>query len=135
MSLGSDKTKCATALREAMRAQLNTLDPPQGSNVDNEAVKPNFDALGDGVYTILTDAEHAETITASAQDPVFWTFLGNLRTEVEQLRAFAVGLKNAFAAWDPAAPASGATLKNTIAGLTVPATTPATPASLKGKLQ
>lgn len=133
MSLGPDKTTCATELREAMRAHLNTLDPPAGANVDKPEVKPNFDALGDGVYRILT--ADAETISAAAQDSAFWTFLGDLRTEVEQLRAFDANLKSAFAAWDPTLPASGATLKSTIAGLVVPGTTPATPASLEGKLQ
>lgn len=133
MSLGPDRTTCATELREAMRAQLDTLDPPAGSNVDKPEVRPNFDALGDGVYKILT--ADAETITASAQDPAFWTFLGNLRTEVEQLRAFDAGLKTAFSAWNPADPVSGTNLKNAIANLAVPTSTPSTPASLKGKLQ
>jgi hypothetical protein len=133
MSMGPDKTICATELREAMRTQLNTLDPPAGANVDNPKVRPNFDALGDGVYKILTT--DAETISAASQDPVFWVFLDNLRTEIEQLRVFDAGLKTAFAGWNPADPASGTTLKNAIAGLTVPATTPATPTSLKGKLQ
>jgi hypothetical protein len=133
MSLGPDKTTCATELREAMRTQLDTLDPPAGANVDDPKVRPNFDALGDGVYKILT--ADAETITAAAQDSQFWTFLGNLRTEVEQLRAFDAGLKTAFAAWDPSVPASGTTLKNAIAALVVPGSTPATPVSLKGKLQ
>jgi hypothetical protein len=133
MSLGSDKTTCATELREAMRVQLDTLDPPAGSNVDNPQVRPNFDALGEAVYQILT--ADAETTSAAAQDPVFWAFLGDLRTEIEQLRAFGAGLRNAFAAWDPNNPASGATLKAAISGLTVPTSTPAAPGSLKGKLQ
>src|SRR6266540_2948242 len=110
MSLGPDKTTCAAQLREAMRTRLDTLDPPAGANVDNPQVRPNFDALGDGVYQILTS--DAETITAAAQDPVFWTFLGSLRAEVEQLRAFHAGLKSAIAAWDPSLPASGTSLKS-----------------------
>ncbi len=133
MSLGPDKTICATELREAMRTQLDTLAPPAGANVDDPKVRPNFDALGDGVYKILTI--DAETITAAAQDPVFWTFLDNLRTEIEQLRTFDAGLKTAFAAWDPSQPASGTSLKGAIAALVVPGSTPATPASLKGKLR
>jgi hypothetical protein len=133
MSLGPDKTTCATELREAMRARLNALDPPAGANVDSVEVRPNFDALGQAIHQILT--ADAETISAAAQDATFWTFLSDLRGEVEQLRAFDAGLKSAFAAWDPALPASGATLKATIAGLAVPTTTPTAPASLKGKLQ
>jgi hypothetical protein len=133
MSLGPNKTTCATELREAMRAQLNTLDPPAGANVDKDGVRPNFDALGEGVFQILT--ADAETISAAAQDSTFWTFLSDLRAEVEQLRAFDANLKSAFAAWDPTLPTSGATLKSTIAALVVPSSTPTTPASLKGKLQ
>lgn len=133
MSLGPDKTICATELREAMRAHLDTLDPPVGSNVDKPEVRPNFDALGDGVWRILT--VDAETLTAAAQDPVFWTFVSTLRGEVEQLRAFDQGLKAAFAAWDPAVPASGTTLKGAIAALTVPGTTPAAPTALRGRVQ
>ncbi|HEY1180011.1 MAG TPA: hypothetical protein VGF17_27965 [Phytomonospora sp.] len=133
MSLGPDKTICATELREAMRAHLDTLDPPVGSNVDKPEVRPNFDALGDGVWRILT--ADAETLTAAAQDPAFWAFVTAVRGAVEQLRAFDQGLKNAFAAWDPALPASGTTLKSAIAGLTVPGATPAAPTTLRGRLQ
>ncbi|MEV0644201.1 hypothetical protein AB0I28_02945 [Phytomonospora sp. NPDC050363] len=133
MSLGSDKTICAGELREAMRAHLDTLDPPAGSNVDKPEVRPNFDALGEGVWRILT--ADAETISAAAQDPVFWAFIGALRTEVEQLRAFDNGLKAAFAAWDPAVPATGLTLKSAVAALGVPGSTPAAPANLRGRLQ
>jgi hypothetical protein len=133
MSLGPDRTTCATGLREAMRVRLDLLDPPAGANVDKPEVKPNFDALGEGIFQILT--ADAETFSATAQDSTFWTFLGELRSEVEQLRAFDAGLKNAFAAWDPALPSSGVTLKATIAALVVPGTTPATPASLKGKVR
>ncbi|MEV0429634.1 hypothetical protein [Micromonospora sp. NPDC050495] len=133
MTLGPDKTTCATELREAMRAQLDTMDPPQGGNVDNPQVKPNFDALGDGVWRILT--QDAETISAAAQDPTFWAFLAALRTEVEQLRAFDAGLRAAFAAWDPTLPASGATLKAAIAALSVPASTPTAPTGLSGRIR
>jgi hypothetical protein len=133
MTLGPDKTICATRLREAMRAQLDTLDPPAGSNVDKPEVKPNFDALGDGVWRILTS--DAEITSATTQDPVFWAFIADLRTEIEQLRAFDAGLKTAFAAWDPSLPTSGTTLKGAIAALTVPGSTPAAPTSLKGKVQ
>ena len=133
MTLGPDKTTCATELREAMRSQLNTLDPPQGANVDNEKVKPNFDALGDGVWRILT--LDAETFSTTTQDSVFWAFIAALRGEVEQLRAFDAGLKTAFAAWDPTVPASGTTLRGAIAALTVPTTTPAAPTTLIGKVR
>ncbi|MFZ3561356.1 hypothetical protein [Streptomyces sp. BH055] len=133
MSLGPDNTTCAAELREAMRARLDALDPPAGANVDSEQVRPNFDALGQAVHRILT--VDAETFSAAAQDPAFWTFLLDVRAEVEQLRAFDANLKAAFAAWDPALPASGATLKATIAGLAVPTTTPAAPTSLKGELR
>jgi len=133
MTLGPDKATCATELREAMRTQLNTLDPPQGSNVDNEKVKPNFDALGDGVWRILT--VDAETFSTTTQDSVFWAFIATLRTEIEQLRAFDAGLKTAFAAWDPTLPASGTTLKTAIAALTVPTSTPAAPTGLTGRIR
>lgn len=133
MTLGTDKTICATELREAMRAQLDTLNPPCGSNVDNAQVKPNFDALGDGVWRILT--QDAETVSELAQDTSFWTFISTVRTEVEQLRAFDAGLRTAFAAWDPAQPVSGTALKAAIAALTVPTTTPTAPASLNGRIR
>jgi hypothetical protein len=133
MGLGTDKTICATELREAMRTRLDAMDPPAGSNVDSDQVRPNFDALGEAVFKILT--VDAETISAAAQDSTFWDFLSALRGEVEQLRTFDAGLKTAFAAWDPAVPASGVTLKNAIALLTVATTTPAAPASLKGKVR
>lgn len=133
MTLGPDKTVCATDLREAMRAALDAKTPPLGSNVDLPDVRANFDALGDGVYKILT--VHAETASAAAQDPAFWAWVTSLRTEVEALRAFEAGVKTAFAAWDPTVPASGTTLKGAIAALTVPGSTAAAPASLKGKVQ
>ncbi|WP_306316877.1 MULTISPECIES: hypothetical protein [unclassified Streptomyces] len=133
MSLGPDETICAGELREAMRARLDALTPPAGKNVDSDDVRPNFDALGRAVHRILT--VDAETVSAADQDATFWRFLTELRDEVEQLRTFDAGLKTAFAAWDPALPASGATLKAAIAGLAVPTTTPAAPASLKGELR
>ena len=130
MSLGPDKSTCATKLREAMRAQLDKLDPPAGANVDNDQVRPNFDALGEGVYQILT--ADAETVSAAAHDPVFWAFLGGIRAEIEQLRAFDAGLRGAFAAWDPTVPASGTALKVSIAGLLVPGSWPNTPVRVNG---
>lgn len=133
MGLGSDKTTCATELREAMRARLDTLDPPAGANVDSDQVRPNFDALGEAVFRILT--VDAETFSAAAQDSAFWQFIGNLRDEVEALRVFDAGLKTAFAAWDPLVPATGTALKTAISNLTVPGPTPTAPASLKGKLR
>ncbi|GAB3433638.1 hypothetical protein [Flindersiella endophytica] len=133
MGLGTDKTTCATELREAMRVRLNAMDPPAGANVDSDQVRPNFDALGEAVFRILTI--DAETISAAAQDSAFWQFVTDLRDEVDALRAFDAGLKTAFTAWDPALPASGATLKNAISNLTVPGSTPAAPASLKGKVR
>ncbi|MEU4713976.1 hypothetical protein AB0F73_10050 [Micromonospora purpureochromogenes] len=133
MTLGPDKTICATELREAMRSQLDTLNPPLGSNVDDPRVKPNFDALGDGVWRILT--VDAETISSAAQDPMFWAFITNLRTEIEQLRAFDAGLKTAFAAWDPTLPASGTALKTALAALAVPGSTPAAPTRLDGRVR
>jgi hypothetical protein len=133
MTLGPDRSICATELREAMRTRLDSLTPPAGDNVDDPRVRPNFDALGDGVWRILT--QDAETFSADAQDHAFWQFLAGLRTEVELLRAFAVGVQGAFAGWNPAQPASGNTLKTAIAGLTVPPSTPAAPASLRGSIQ
>ena len=133
MTLGPDKTTCATELREAMRAQLDTLDPPAGANVDDPRVKPNFDALGEGLFRIL--AHDAETTSAETEDSVFWDFLKALRAELETLRAFDAGLQAAFAAWNPAVAASGTTLKAAIAALAVPASTPAAPASLNGKIR
>ncbi|MFZ3566658.1 hypothetical protein ACOKM5_06750 [Streptomyces sp. BH097] len=133
MGLGPDGTTCATELREAMRARLDALTPPAGKNVDSDEVRPNFDALGRAVHRILT--VDAETISTAGQDATFWRLLTDLRDEVEQLRAFDAGVKAAFAVWDPALPSSGATLKSTIAGLTVPSATPAAPDSLKGELR
>lgn len=133
MSLGPDNTTCAAELREAMRARLDALTPPAGKNVDSDEVRPNFDALGQAIHRILT--VDAETISGADQDVTFWKFLTDLRDEVEQLRAFDAGLKTAFAAWDPALPASGTTLKAAIAGLAVPTATPAAPAGLKGALR
>jgi hypothetical protein len=133
MALGSDKAACAAELREAMRAQLDKLDPPAGSNVDNPAVSPNFDALGDGVFRILT--VKAETFSERALDSAFWDYISGLQTEVEALRAFNTALLQAFIAWNPAVPATTTTFRNTVALLTVPSSTPAAPSSLKGKIQ
>lgn len=133
MTLGPDRTKCATQLSEAMRAELDKRNPPAGSNVELEEVKANFGALGDGVWRILT--LDAETTSASAQDSTFWSFVSTLRGEVEALRAFDAGLKAAVALWDPATPASGTALKAAIAALTVPPSTPAAPATLTGKIR
>ena len=133
MTLGPDSTTCATELREAMRAHLDTLDPPVGDNVDKPEVKPNFDALGEGVFRILS--QDAETFSNRDHDTAFWDFISALRTEIDQLRAFDAGLRAAFAAWDPALPASGTTLKSAIAALVVPASTPAAPTGLNGRIQ
>jgi hypothetical protein len=133
MTLGPDRTTCATQLREAMRTHLNTLDPPAGANVDDPRVKPNFDALGEGVFRILT--RDARTTSVAADDPAFWGFVEELLDEVESLRAFDAGLKVAFAAWNPAAPASGTALKTAIAALTVPDSTPSVPTGLSGKIR
>jgi hypothetical protein len=133
MTLGTDRTICATELREAMRTQLDTLTPPAGDNVDDPRVRPNFDALGDGVWRILT--QDAETFSADAQDHAFWQYLADLRAEVELLRAFAAGVQGAFAVWNPLQPATGTALKTAIAALPVPPTTPAAPASLRGSIR
>ena len=133
MTLGTDKTACAAELREAMRAQLDTLDPPSGSNVDRPEVSSNFDALGDGVWRILT--QDAETLSEGAQDPTFWNSIAGLRNEVEALRLFCAGVQTAFNNWNPALPASGTTLKTAITGLTVPTTTPDPPTRLNGKIR
>ncbi|GLZ78615.1 hypothetical protein Afil01_34220 [Actinorhabdospora filicis] len=133
MPLGPDKTVCATELREAMRAYLDTLDPPAGSNVDKPEVRPNFDALGQGVYKILT--ADAETVSDTAADSPYWTYVTALRNEVEQLRAFAAGVRAAFTSWDPANPATNAALRTAITGLAVPGSTPAAPTTQKGRLR
>ena len=133
MSLGPDKTICAADLREAMRASLEAKKAGMGANVDLPDVSANFDALGAGLFKLLT--ADAETASAAAQDPAFWAWVASLRNEVEALRAFAAGVKSAFAGWDPNTPSSGTTLKNNIAALTVPGSTAAAPASLKGRVQ
>jgi hypothetical protein len=133
MTLGPDRSICATELREAMRKQLDTLSPPAGANVDAPLVRPNFDALGEAVWLILT--RDAETVSGDAQDHAFWQFLADLRTEVEQLRAFAAGVRGAFEAWSPAAPATNVNLRTTIVGLTAPSASPAAPTSLRGAIR
>ncbi|GAA2511374.1 hypothetical protein [Winogradskya humida] len=133
MALGSDRAACAAELREAMRAQLDTLDPPAGSNVDLPAVSSNFDALGDGVFRILTQG--AETVSERALDPAFWDFISALRTEVEALRAFNASLLNAFINWAPATPSSTVTFRNTVAALVAPGPTPDAPTQLNGKIR
>jgi hypothetical protein len=133
MALGSTKAACAAELREAMRTQLDTLDPPAGANVDNPAVSSNFDALGDGVFRILT--VDAETFSERALDSPFWDYISGLQAEVEALRAFNAALLAAFGAWNPTVPATTTTFRNTVATLTVPSSTPAAPGSLKGKIR
>lgn len=132
MTLGADKAVCATELREAMRAYLNTLNPPAGSNVDKPEVRPNFDALGQGIFKILT--ADAETVSDAGSDAAHWNYVAALRNEVEQLRAFAEKVKAAFQAWTPADPAS-VTLRSTIIALAVPASTPAAPTTQTGRVR
>jgi hypothetical protein len=101
--------------------------------VDKAEVSSNFDALGDGVFRILTS--DAETFSDRAQDAAFWDFVAAMRTEMDALRAFNSALLAAFNAWNPAVPATTTVFRNTVAALTVPSTTPNAPTKLNGRIR
>lgn len=132
MSLGSNHGVCTGRLSEAMRASLEARDPGSGANVDRADVRPNFEALGEGVFRILT--QDALPSSAPVQDPAFWGWVTQLTALVGELRSWQLAVEAAIAAWDPAVPASGATLKSTIAALPDPRTLPTAPSALTGRL-
>jgi hypothetical protein len=132
MSLGSDHETCTGRLSGAMRQRLEAREPGTGANVDHDDVRPNFEALGEGVYRILT--EDARVSSALAQDPAFWAWVGQLTALVAELRSWQVAVEAAVAAWDPASPASGVVLRNAVTAQPSPRAVPAAPGTLLGRL-
>jgi len=132
MPLGADQTVCRTELVEAMRTRLDTLTPPQGSNVDLPDVLANFDALGLGIWRIVT--VRSEARSSAVEDPVFWAWVTQVNTWILAMAAWQAGVSAAFLAWAPTLPAEQA-LKVALAGVPAPGAPPAAPpASITGKV-
>lgn len=133
MSLGPDNAVAATAFVEAMRARLVAQDPALGPNVDDPAVRPNLEALGEAVFRIAT--VHAETVADSASDAQFWAWVAGVQTWVTALAAWQTGVRAAFAAWTPTQPAEQA-LKTALLAVAVPPAPPAAaPTALRGTIE
>jgi hypothetical protein len=133
MSLGTDKTIAAKEFVDAMRARLVAQDPSLGANVDDPAVRPNLEALGQAVFRIAT--VRAETVSDAASDAAFWQWVGEVQTWVTALAAWQTGLRAAFAAWTPTLPAEVA-LKAALLLLAVPPVPPtAPPNALRGTIK
>src|SRR5215212_3135153 len=98
--LGSNPDKCTTELVEAMRARLNALDPPQGSNVDDPEVQKNFAALGQAVFQIATAL--AATTSDASEDAAFWAWMADVQAWLLKLSTWQAGVAQAFTNWAPA---------------------------------
>jgi hypothetical protein len=108
-----------------MRTRLDTMQPPQGTNVDLPDVKANLSALGTAVYTILgTDAVCVSDATI---DAMFWNWVLALATWSNALSAWQQAVTTAFGTWAPASPADVA-LKAAIAAIPPPGASPPLPA-------
>jgi hypothetical protein len=133
MSLGSDKAVAATEFVEAMRARLVAQDPALGPNVDDPAVRPNLEALGQAVFRIAT--VHAESVTDTTSDAAFWQWVADVQNWVTALATWQTGLRSAFSAWAPVQPAEQA-LKTALLAVAVPPAPPsAAPSSLRGAIE
>jgi hypothetical protein len=133
MSLGGDHQTCTGELVEAMRARLDTLDPPAGKNVDDPEVRKNFEALGEAVYQILT--VRTETVAQAAQDAAFWAWVSGVTAYLAAVGGWQQGLRQAVQGWTPA-DAPGQQLKAAILGLPVPGPAPGpAPTGLTGRLR
>jgi hypothetical protein len=133
MSLGSNHETCTGELVEAMRARLDTEDPPAGENVDKPQVRKNFEALGEAVHQILT--VRAETISQAPQDASFWAWIAAVTGYLAALGSWQQGVRQAVQAWTPA-DAPGQQLKAAILALPVPGAAPGpAPTGLTGKLR
>ncbi|MFE0250670.1 hypothetical protein [Streptomyces sp. NPDC059010] len=98
--LGPDHAACTDELVTAMRARLNAMDPPQGDNVDDPGVRPNFEALGSGVHAILT--VRAQPLSTKDDDPDFWAWTAAVITHLADLRAWQQVVRQAVQNWAPA---------------------------------
>jgi hypothetical protein len=133
MSLGLDKTIAATEFVEAMRARLVAQNPTLGPNVDDPAVRPNLEALGQAVFKIAT--VHAETVANGASDAQFWAWVAGVQAWVTDLAAWQTGVRAAFNAWTPAQPAEQ-TLKAALLAVPDPPAPPAAaPTALRGTIE
>jgi hypothetical protein len=132
MALGSDHQTCTTEFVEAMRAKLDQRTPPSGANVDRPDVRPNFEALGEAVFQILS--ARADTRSQPAQDPAFWNWAEAVSVRLAELRGWQQGLRQAVQNWSPP-DVAGQQLRAAILDLTLPGSAPTSPASLTGRIQ
>jgi hypothetical protein len=133
MSLGNDHQTCTTEFVDAMRARLDSEQPPLGANVDSPDVRKNFEALGEAVFQILS--ARAETTSGSAQDAVFWTWVTKVTEQLVALTTWQAGVRTAVQNWSPP-DSAGIQLRSAILALAVPPAAPATaPAALTGRVR
>lgn len=131
MSLGADNKKCAQALIDAMRDRLNQETPPAGDNVNQDSVKKNFLALGQGIYTILTVDAQVDT----SGDPSFWNWISGLSAWAVAMETWQQQVKSAFNAWTPANPGD-TTFKNAVLAIADPPAPPvAAPVNVVGVIK
>ena len=127
MSLGTDNTVCKKEFVEAMRAVLDAMKPPQGSNVDPpNAANDNLGALGTAVFNIAT--KDAETWSDNTADAAFWQWVAAVQIWIGDVR-------QAFSAWNPTA-AADQTLKTSVLAASLPGSPPGTaPTSMTGTIK
>lgn len=133
MSLGPNNAIAATEFVEAMRARLIAQDPALGPNVDDPAVRPNLEALGQAVYRIAT--VHAETVSDAGSDAQFWAWVNGVQTWVTALAAWQTGVRAAFNAWTPTLPAEQALRAALLAVAVPPAPPGAAPTAQRGVVE
>src|SRR5262249_57054341 len=104
----------------AMRARLNTETPPAGNNVDDPGVQKNFQALGQGLFRILTVDAEIDT----SGDTGFWPWVSALSAWAAAMETWQQQVKAAFLAWTPAAAADTA-FKNAVLAIADPPAPPA----------
>ena len=131
--LGPNPNVCTTQFVEAMRARLNTMDPPQGSNVDDPEIQKNFAALGEAVYQIATTL--AATSSDAAEDAAFWDWVADVQAWLLKLSTWQAGVAQAFTTWAPAT-APETSLRNLVRAVPAPGAPPATaPTRMKGRIE
>ena len=93
----------------------------------------NFDALGLGVWRIVTVQSQAQS--AAAEDPTFWAWIAQVNGWMQAMATWQVGVSAAFAAWLPTLPAEQA-LKAALILVAAPGAPPAAPpTSLTGRVR
>lgn len=140
MSLDGNAEISKQAFVKAMKERLETLDDQASKDIALQAinekkgeVQKNLGALGQAVYSILTD--HAETTSSLSNDSDFWQWIQLVNAWLKDLSTWQEGVEKSFRDWQPGSE-EGKDLKNKLLKLNSPKQPPnSPPKSLRGKIQ